>query len=380
MILLHRMQSLFPFVALLVLQLGASAASAQPAPARPLDPATAIIEAFKTHDVVALGEGNHNNEQGAAFRQALYRDPRFQSANVDVVVESGNGFFQPVVDRYIAGEAVPEKELRRAWLETSADGDVWDRTIYADVFHTIHDINLKLPKAKRLRVLLGDTPYDPASTSMPQRFDTFTADLIQREVLAKKRKALVVYGGMHLGRRREGPPPEPDGAPPRFSDTIVAALEQARVKVLSIWTFAPSPMSEDLTALQADIAAWPKPSLAMIDGTTLGQAPFTFYYPKGSGMTIVMTPSGPKVTDTGELIGGVMQDRFDAVLYLGPKATITYAQLPKELCADADYVEMRAKRLDGQRFPPGAEPPAGAPKPSEAFRARCKAAEEAKQP
>jgi len=33
---------------------------------------TAIVDALKTQDVVALGEGNHNNDQGAAFRNKLY--------------------------------------------------------------------------------------------------------------------------------------------------------------------------------------------------------------------------------------------------------------------------------------------------------------------
>jgi hypothetical protein len=53
-------------------------------------------------------------------------------------------------------------------------------------------------------VLLGDSPYtyDPATVAAPiNRSDSFTADLILREVIAKKRKALTVYGGMHHLRR-----------------------------------------------------------------------------------------------------------------------------------------------------------------------------------
>ena len=144
--------------------------------AKPLDPVDGIIDAFKTHDVVALGEGDHGNEQGAAFRAKLYRDPRFQAVVNDIVVESGNGRYQAMMDRYIAGEAVPEKELRMAWLETTQPTDVWDSDIYADMFRTIREINQKLPKEKQLRVLLGDTPYpsDPANPRAPtRRSDTF---------------------------------------------------------------------------------------------------------------------------------------------------------------------------------------------------------------
>ena len=95
---------------------------------------------------MALGEGDHGNEQGAAFRAKLYRDPRFQAVVNDIVVESGNGRHQAMMDRYIAGETVPEKELRMAWLETTQPTDVWDSDIYADMFRTIREINQKLPK------------------------------------------------------------------------------------------------------------------------------------------------------------------------------------------------------------------------------------------
>ena len=35
-------------------------------PAVPIEPITGILEMFKTHDVVALAEGSHGNEQGHA--------------------------------------------------------------------------------------------------------------------------------------------------------------------------------------------------------------------------------------------------------------------------------------------------------------------------
>ena len=54
-------------------------------------------------------------------------------------------------------------------------------------------------------------------------------------------------------------------------------------------------------------------------------------------------PNGPIMVDLGEAIGGVMQEQFDAVLYLGPKSEITYGGLPKSLCADPEYVEMRRR-------------------------------------
>ena len=365
---IYKVLSILPAALLVLLFAFPSDGCAQTAAAKPLDPVDGIINAFKTHDVVALGEGDHGNEQGAAFRAKLYRDPRFQDVVNDIVVESGNGRYQAMMDRYIAGETVPEKELRRAWLETTQPTEVWDSDIYADMFRTIREVNQKLPKEKQLRVLLGDTPYpsDPANPRAPtRRSDTFPAELIEREVIAKKRKALIVYGDMHFLRRV--PPPMP-GQP---AGTIVGLLGKAGVKVFSIWTF--TGLGAELPTLQPDIATWKKPSLTLIKDTPLGTAPFTFYYPKGSGMMMRPGPNGPIVVDLGETIGGVMEEQFDAVLYLGPKSEITYAELSKSLCADPEYVEMRAARLSAMRRP-GA--PTTDPSPADDFRRACKEAVE----
>ena len=42
-----------------------------------VDPISAILDAVRSHQVVALGEGLHGNNQAHAFRLALIRDPRF---------------------------------------------------------------------------------------------------------------------------------------------------------------------------------------------------------------------------------------------------------------------------------------------------------------
>ena len=61
-----------------------SQATPGPRPAVPLDAIAAILDAFKTHAVVAVGEP-HGNEQAAAFRVALVRDPRFADVVDDII-------------------------------------------------------------------------------------------------------------------------------------------------------------------------------------------------------------------------------------------------------------------------------------------------------
>lgn len=307
------------------------------------------MAAFATHDVVALGEGNHNNEQGAAFRDRLFHDRRFQSQVRTIVVESGNGRYQAMMDRYISGEDVPEKELRKAWLETTQPNAVWDVPIYEDMFRSVRAINRTLPKERRLRVLLGDTPYPTETADF--RSDAYPAGLVADEVLVARHKALIIYGDMHYLRRSGG----------AKTESIVTLLEDKGVKVFSVWTFTPV-RGEELTALQPGIDSWPKPSLTLIRGTSLGAAPFTFYYPKGSGTV----RNNGVAYDLGESIGGIMQDQFDALLYLGSKAEITYSKLSPTLCADPAYVTMRAERMSVMRMRDGRT--AG-----DDFRERCKA-------
>ena len=69
-----------------------------------------------------------------------------------------------------------------------------------------------------------------------------------------------------------------------LAETLVSRLESiADTRVFTIKT----EMAVDLTTIQADVATWPKPSLAILRGTTLGAADFTRYYPYNSPRMIV---------------------------------------------------------------------------------------------
>ena len=69
----------------------------------PLEPVTAVLNAFRTHRLVALDEGDHNNLQGYAFRMALIHHPEFVGLVNDIVVEAGNSLYQDVMDKFVAG-------------------------------------------------------------------------------------------------------------------------------------------------------------------------------------------------------------------------------------------------------------------------------------
>jgi hypothetical protein len=263
-----------------------------------LDPITAIVDAFRAHRIVALSE-EHGDEQCHAFRLALVRDPRFAAVVDDIVVEFGSARYQDVIDRFIRGDDVPYETLRQVWQNTTIPHAVWDRPIYEEFYRAIRAVNLSLPAGRRLRVLLGDPPIDwdgvASVADIRERIDRsrHPAAVIEREVLARNRRALVIYGAGHLRRQNVAGP------------ALVDWLDgMAKGQVFTVLTGS----DLSLAVVQPDVKTWRVPGLTLTKGTSL-------------------------------------DNQLDAVLYLGPLSARTWSRLSSALCADAEYRSMRVKRM-----------------------------------
>lgn len=317
-------------------------------PAAPLDATSAIIDAFQTHDIVALGEGSHGNEQGHAFRLSLIRDPRFSQVANDIVVESGNALYQDVIDQFVGGKDVPYEELRRVWQDTAVANSVWDAPIYEEFFRAVRAINASLPSNRQLRVLLGDPPIDWRRIEnredwlpfLNQR-DSYPAGLIEREVLQKKRRALVVYGDGHFMRKNIfWTLSNRAMAEERFArpvNSLVVKLESAGARIFSVHTNTRT----DLTTVQPGIAEWNAPALALIKGTLLERhSPWESYImvDREKGLEEKVR-ADPERSPT-------MAEQYNAILYLGPPSSITMSKPSASLCADPDYMRMRKQRAE----------------------------------
>lgn len=315
-------------------------------PATPLDPVSAIVAAFGDHDIVALGEGNHGNLPGHTLRLQLIRDDSFRDTVNDIVVEFGNSRYQSTIDQYIAGEFVAIEELRKVWEDTAQANPVWDTPIYEEFFRAVRELNMSAPDDRRLRVVLGDVPFDWSAVRtladynrQPQRNDAASAAIIRREVLAKDRKALVIFGDLHFPRKPvvlEPRDPQDEHSHTISGDrSIVAHLEAAGAKVFSIYsnTFA------DLGSIQYDAAGWSTPSLALLANTALGERPFGTFQP-------VATLVDGRWMKNDDLHSPSMAEQFDAVLFLGPPAAIRYAPPSPALCSDRAYLEKRFFRME----------------------------------
>jgi hypothetical protein len=230
----------------------------------PIEPIAAIIEAFKSHAVVGLGNVEfRGKEQAHAFQVALIGDPRFAASAADILIEFGNSRYQDIVDRSIRGEDVPYDSLRRLWQDTTQVEYEWDLPIYEDFFRAVRAVNASLPRTRQLRVLLGDPPIDWEQVhnlrDLQQAMrdsDGYALNVLRREVLAKQRRALIIYGGQHLIPRNT----TSDSAD-EWARGIIARIEKNHLA--SAFTILPE-TRRDLRVLKADVASWLTPS----SGTT----------------------------------------------------------------------------------------------------------------
>ena len=307
-----------------------SQAVSLPNRAVPLEPIRAILEAFTTYEIVAIGEP-HGNEQAAAFRLALVRDARFANVVDDIVIEAGNSRYQGLVDQFISGEDVPSQTLRQVWQNTTVANFLWERPIYEQFLRAVRGVNRSRATRRRIRVILGDPPIDwnevRTSNDLTKWLlerDASATNIIRTQVLARGRRALVVHGEGHFWRHDAG-------------ENLVTRLERNGTPVFTIST----PIQTDLTQVQPDVATWTAPSLARLHGTVVGAKPFGYFFPNPAIAT-----DSPRY-----------EDQIDAILYLGAPTKMTTSMLPAELCADEQYVSMRLARMELDSGPPGSASP-----------------------
>lgn len=196
-------------VTLLALMTPAAARGAGPAPesARHAAAVEGILAAWKTHDLVCLGE-DHGRKHDSDLRIALVSHPRF-AATVDVViVEFATPIHQDLLDRFILeGEDLAHEELAPVWRDTTAPR-VWESPIYADFLRAVRAANLRAPAADRVRVVGGEVPIDWQEATTGEDLlpllgrGDYPIEIVEREVFAANRKGLAIYGSGHCDRRR----------------------------------------------------------------------------------------------------------------------------------------------------------------------------------
>jgi heme-binding uptake protein ChaN (Tiki superfamily) len=165
--------------------------------------ADAVLAAFRRHRIVAVGEVHGQQEHHDALLTLLL-DPRLPGVVDDIVVEFGNALYQPTIDRFVAGPAVEDRDLRLVWRNTTQSPvATWDAPMYEQFYRAVRAANWPLPAAGRMRVLLGDPPLDWSTVKTVDDVasldrDGHLASVVRRQVLDRGRRALICYGSNHV--------------------------------------------------------------------------------------------------------------------------------------------------------------------------------------
>lgn len=318
-------------------------------PPVPVEPITAILDAFRTHDLVAFPDA-HGNLQNHGLRLALIRDPRFATVVNDIVLEMGNARYQEDADRFVRGERVPLTRLRRIWEDTVVLTAGNNFSMTRDVLEAVRAINNRLPAERRLRVLLGDPPIDWSTVRTRGDHDRWLAlrdshpaALIQLEVLAKRRKALLAYGTMHYQRRQIMSNYDMSSWQMQTLVSLIEAATPARVFTI---------VEHDVARLGVSVDRWPIPGLALLRGTSIGALDFArFAPPMASRRFSVRGRTDLEFTPIPEDQFRVVpaEQQVDAVLYLGPPSAQTTRashEVPVDRCRDAAWVDTMLKRIE----------------------------------
>ncbi len=316
------------FVQCCTAQVSARVAGTETIHASPEPAISGLLKAFQTYEVIGMPAA-HGQKDIDDLVLSLIRDPRFAAAANDIVVECGNVRYQPTLDRYIAGENVAFEEVQHVWRDTTIQQMCGSSSFYEQLFPLVRSLNQHLPQDRRLRVLAADPPIDWSQIHSYQDLVPFfdrdgsIASVMEREVLSKHRKALMLFGVFHL---LHGGGPGQGDAVTRYERHYPGRT----FVVINDPGYYGGP-GEPLERAYAPNGVWP--SLIRTRGSKLGSMRLDAFM--DSPLT---TDQDCNVIDAfAKSATTTIADQVDAVLYLGPPESAMAEPLSASIALDRDY-------------------------------------------
>lgn len=294
---------------------------------------SSVLNAFAKYQVVGIDAG-HDQKDIDDFILDLVREPSFSTRVNDIAVECGNSLYQPVLDRYVAGEQVSLNEVQKVWRNTT-QLSCGESAFYEQLFPLVRAINQALPSGKRIRVLAADPPVDWSLIHDQKDFSSFTdrdssiASVMEREVLSKHRKALMLFGIFHL---MHGSGPDKGNAVTLYEKRY----PRSTFVVSGLGYFGTDPKDASI----ASFDNWANPSLISTQRTSLGSLKLDSFLP-----TPISTDDQCNVTDPFKAKPNQgVSDLIDAFLYLGPQTLHLKEGYPVDVALDVAYTSELIRR------------------------------------
>lgn len=297
----------------------------------------AVLEAFSTYRLVGLGEA-HDLQEHHDVLQTLLADPRLPDVIDDIVVEFGNGSYQGMIDSFVLdGQPVADKDLRPVWRDTTQSPlETYDEPVYEQFFRRVRAVNWALPPSKRIRVLLGDPSMDWSQIqTLKQKLyyvanrEQNAANVVEQQVLAKGRRALLNFGIDHLLHDNAV-----QGSGGGGGNLVSLIEEQTGVRTYVISDLLP--LAGDPGSLAVKLAPYRRGTIIPTAGTWLGTFNASDIVPTA---TMASGNSGPS-----PFCGVPYGKLIDAGLYLGQPADLTTSWPNPAIYLDTTYWDELQRR------------------------------------
>jgi len=236
--------------------------------------------------------------------------------------------YQPILDRYIAGVDVPFAEVQHVWRDTTVQQMCGASGFYEQLYPLVRSINQGLPAKHRLRIVAADPPIDWSKIHSYADLTPFfdrdgsIASVMESEVLAKHRKALMLFGVFHLLH----------GGGPGQGDAVTRYERHypGRTFVISDLGYYGT-SDEPHTDMKAPGGIWP--SLLMTRNSRIGSLSLDSFL-----QSPITTDKDCNVTAAfGGESSRTVADQVDAFLYLGPQKSLLAEPLPADIALDRAY-------------------------------------------
>ncbi|MFL6531640.1 MAG: hypothetical protein ACJ8KX_14330 [Chthoniobacterales bacterium] len=257
-----------------------------------------IAQQFDQHPLIFVGE-LHRWSELHAFLREMIRTPEFICRADDIVIEFGNSRLQELADSYISGASITDEQLQSLWRETTVPL-TWNSPLYRQFYEAVREINQEHICSHPVRLVLADPPLDWSKIKTASELaswgdrDASFAQVVEREVLAKHHRALLLAGQYHVVK--SVPRDETDG--PRAAQIIERAHPGALFSVVAV-----PPSAIDAMRMEA------APSFRVVRGSELEHADYA----------LIATAQPPQDwPPLGEVVDGLLNIGAQHFIYPSP--------------------------------------------------------------